>query len=109
MGNNYSSNPEFDELLRKMGQIHDAKRADYTNDDPLGNFQEAKRVGVTPLQGIMVRLGDKYTRACNLVRNQGKRAVKDETLEDTLLDLANYALLALLAYKRQTKEKGGEK
>jgi len=52
-------------------------------------------------QGIMVRLGDKYSRACNLVRNQGKRTVKDETLEDTLLDLANYALLALLAYRRK--------
>jgi len=97
----YSTNPEFDELLRKMGQIHDAKRADYANNDPLGNFREAERVGVTVLQGIMVRLGDKYTRACNLVRQHGERAVKDETLEDTLLDLANYALLALLAYRRE--------
>ena len=100
----YSTNPDFDALLRRMGEIHDAKRADYANNDPLGNFLEAERVGVTPLQGIMVRLGDKYTRACNLVKNNYEHQVKDETLEDTFLDLANYALLALLIYRREKSQ-----
>ena len=95
----YSTNPEFDKLLRKMGEIHDKKRADYTDSNPLGNFYEALRIGITPLQGIMVRIGDKYSRICNIIKNKGKHEVKDETLEDTLLDLANYCLLAILIYK----------
>jgi len=41
MQGKYSTNPEFDELLKRMGQIHDVKRADYANNDPLGNFKEA--------------------------------------------------------------------
>ena len=97
----YSTNPEFDVLLRKMGEIHDKKRKDYTSGDPLGNFYEALRIGITPLQGIMVRIGDKYSRICNIVRNRGKHEVEDETLEDTLLDLANYCLLAILLHKRE--------
>ena len=97
----YSKNPEFDALLKKMGEIHDKKRADYTDGDPLGNFNEAWRVGVTPLQGIMVRIGDKYSRACNIIKNRGKHEVEDETLEDTLLDLANYCLLAILINRKE--------
>ena len=99
----YSTNPEFDALLRKMGEIHDKKRKDYASGDPLGNFCEALRVGVTPLQGIMVRIGDKYSRACNIIKNKGKHEVKDETLEDTLLDSAIYYLLAILIHRREKK------
>lgn len=104
----YSSNPNFDALLRRMGRTHDAKRQDYaSNQDPLGNFREAERLGVTPLQSIMIRLTDKYTRACNLVRRNGSAAVRNESLEDTLLDMANYSLLALLAHKENQGDTPG--
>ena len=104
-GRPYSTNPAFDALLRKAGEIHDAKRTDYaSNQDPLGNFREAERLGVSPLKSIMIRLTDKYTRACNLVRRDGEAKVKDESLQDTLIDLANYSFLAVLARQEERKE-----
>jgi hypothetical protein len=93
----YSTNVAFNAILKRMGEIHDKKRADYaSNDDALGNFREANKLGISTLQSVMIRLTDKYTRACNLTR-KGTAEVKDETLKDTLIDLANYAVLALLA------------
>ncbi len=105
----YSTNPAFDAILKQMGEIHDKKRQDYaSNDDPLGNFREAEKLGISPLQSIMIRLTDKYTRACNLVRKNGNAAVKNESLADTLLDLANYSVLALLAYREKTVDTAEE-
>lgn len=101
-GSIYSTNPQFDAILQKMGQLHDAKRNDYaSNSDPLGNFREAERLGISAYQSIMIRMTDKYTRACNLTRKQGEHSVADESLADTLLDLANYAVLALIALKEE--------
>lgn len=98
----YSTNPAFDGLLKRMGAIHDAKRKDYaSNDNPLGNFDAAGILGISPQLGILVRMTDKFTRACNLVRRRGECYVQDESLEDTLLDLANYALLAILAGRQR--------
>ena len=52
--------PMFYELIDKMKEIHDAKNADYAGDDPLSNFNEAKKFGITAFQGVLVRLSDKY-------------------------------------------------
>lgn len=93
----YSTNSAFDALLRRMGEIHDAKRRDYaSNDNPLGNFDAARLLGIDPTLGILIRMTDKFTRACNLAKN-GRAEVQDESITDTLLDLANYSLLAILS------------
>ena len=42
-----------------------------------------------------IRLEDKLQRVKNLVRNGGA-AVNDESIDDTLLDLANYAIMTLI-------------
>lgn len=42
-----------------------------------------------------IRLGDKYNRFCALTRNGGQQ-VNDESIKDTLFDLANYAIMTLL-------------
>lgn len=42
-----------------------------------------------------IRLEDKLQRVKNLVRN-GSAAVNDESIDDTLLDLANYAIMTLI-------------
>ena len=49
------------------------------------------------LVGVIVRLQDKINRLIN-ISNTNISLVKDETLKDTLLDLHNYAALALLLY-----------
>lgn len=47
---------------------------------------------------VMVRMGDKIDRFINLVEQGGKAACKAEALLDTLIDLSNYALMAIIAH-----------
>ena len=44
--------------------------------------------------GVLVRIEDKIKRALNIQKNQV--TLVDETLRDTLLDLHNYAAMALM-------------
>lgn len=47
--------------------------------------------------GVIVRIGDKISRLSTITKN--KIEVKDESLRDTLLDLHNYAAMALMLYE----------
>ena len=42
-----------------------------------------------------IRLGDKYGRFITLSRS-GSQQIKDESIRDTLLDLANYAIMTVM-------------
>ena len=43
---------------------------------------------------LKIRLGDKFNRISELIKN-GKFKENDESLEDTLLDMAGYSILGL--------------
>lgn len=43
-----------------------------------------------------IRLGDKFNRFKTLSRKLDTQKVSDESLKDTLLDLANYAIMTVL-------------
>lgn len=89
--------PKFYRLLEKMAEIHDQKNQDYaTVKDPLANFKESLRMGIPVDRAILIRISDKFSRMCNLIQKD-KSAVKDESIEDTALDMANYALLFIIA------------
>ena len=45
--------------------------------------------------GVLVRIGDKITRMQNIT-NSGITLVENEKLRDTLIDLHNYAAMAIL-------------
>jgi anti-sigma28 factor (negative regulator of flagellin synthesis) len=83
---------------QKQGlEIIRAKNMDYsTNDDPFKNFRMWGEIG------FAVRMSDKVSRIQQLIQN-GKAEVKDESLEDTLLDLANYSYL-MLAYLKEKRD-----
>lgn len=51
-----------------------------------------------------IRLGDKYNRFCSLIKAEAE--VKDESIRDTLIDLANYAIMTLMELEQ--KEQKGE-
>ena len=90
----------FVAVLKKMAQIHAAKNADYGN-----SFELAAAMLKRPVAEVLLsRMTDKLARACNLVSRNGKAAVKDESLADTLLDLANYAVLAVVALQKGNQE-----
>lgn len=84
-----------EEACRKMMAITRAKNADYTgqSDDPFANFSNSIAIAGVPVeQGFLVRIGDKLARIRSFIQ-KGVLEVKDESVEDTLLDLANYAIL----------------
>lgn len=45
--------------------------------------------------GVIVRMGDKISRLVNIT-NKGINLVKDEKIRDTLIDLHNYAAMAIM-------------
>jgi hypothetical protein len=50
--------------------------------------------------GVLMRIEDKIQRALSITKN-GVNLVNDERLEDTLLDLHNYAAMALMLMKEK--------
>jgi hypothetical protein len=82
----------FETILEQMTAIHLAKNADYGNSYELS----ARLLGRPVVEGLLHRMSDKLARACKLAQGQ-KAQVQGEALTDTLLDLANYAVPAILA------------
>lgn len=82
----------FGDILERMAAIHKAKNSDYGNSYELS----ARLLGRPVVEGLLHRMSDKLARACKLAQGQAAQ-VQDEALTDTLLDLANYAVLAILA------------
>lgn len=85
-----------------------AKNADYAGacKDPFGNFKLVETLNIASVeQGFMTRITDKLSRINSLTKNTAQ--VKDESIQDTLLDLANYSILMdlYLNHNNQTNEK----
>lgn len=79
----------FTELTQKMIELQSKKGQDYGEDND--GLRNLRRRGQT---GVVARMGDKLARLEALV---GKRdPVVEESIEDTLLDLANYCLLLII-------------
>jgi hypothetical protein len=95
----YRLKDKFEQLLEKMKRINRAKRHDYAKkEDVLSNFRICELGGIPAWKGSAVRLSDKFSRLMEFMK-QEKLKVKDEKIEDTLLDLANYALITLILYQ----------
>jgi len=96
-----TSQAYFD-LLDTLRELHVSKSAGYgcpDGTDPLLNIRRgAEFVGIKAWQGAMVRLSDKVTRL-SVFNKTGN--LPHESVEDTLLDLASYSLLALLLYREE--------
>jgi hypothetical protein len=95
--------PRFIELLEEAKRIHIAKNAGYSGvgaTDPWKNFREAERFGITPLKGCLVRMSDKFIRVSNLIQDPEADQV-GEKITDTLIDLANYCLIAVCLYEEE--------
>lgn len=102
---------EFFKLVRKMVEVHEAKDADYSGDASLSNFYVCETYGIPAWLGCLVRIGDKHSRALSLARNWANPSgkVKDESLDDTLLDMAVYAILCVMLRQRASGSKNDDK
>lgn len=54
-----------------------------------------------------IRLGDKYSRFKTLTQKGVEQKVDDESIRDTLIDLANYAIMTILEIDQQTLSSAG--
>jgi len=75
------------EICKTLSETYKAKNADYG--DSFAHLRNRLP------NAILVRLFDKYLRLETLL--QGAEAqVKDESIEDTLLDMANYCIMEVI-------------
>lgn len=82
-----SESGEFRDITNSMIQTYQAKNQDYGN-----SFEKTlDRFG---LVASIIRLSDKMNRIESL--SQKKAKVESESIEDTLLDLANYAIMTVI-------------
>lgn len=85
------------EACDKLVDITSRKNADYTGgsdiDDAFANFRQVSNMGICSVEiGFMTRMSDKISRILSFMK-KGVLLVKDESVEDTLFDLANYCIL----------------
>lgn len=83
----------FQDIVDEMTNIYVDKNHDYG--DSVHDTYE--RYGMT---SFLVRMEDKINRIKTLTEGEAIK-VKDEKIEDTLKDLANYAILAIMEMRRE--------
>lgn len=84
----------FHEILTELADLHDLKQSDYgTAADPFANVRASERFGIPAWVGAVLRGNDKMARLQTFIR---KGVLKNESVEDSLRDLAVYAIIALV-------------
>ena len=80
------SHPMFNTLIDQIKDTHERKNHDYGN-----SF--AKSMDEFGMSAAAIRLTDKLSRFKSLIKSEAQ--VKDESIEDTLLDMATYAIMTV--------------
>lgn len=86
----------LDNLMAEMLEIYKAKNKDY-GDSFSESFEEFGLIAP------VVRMNDKMNRIKSLSK-KGDRQVKDESLRDSLMDLANYALMTVVELDQEVEK-----
>jgi hypothetical protein len=85
----------FDAFVSKQWDIMDSKAKDYANDDRLSNFKRVGSMcGTSPEMAIMHLIATKVARLTELFSG---KTPNNESVEDSILDLANYTILLQMA------------
>ena len=82
----------FDDLIKKMEYVLIKKGEDYASVDKLSNFKLAGRIcGLSPELNCLSLIATKVARL-GVLLNSSKEP-NNESIQDSVLDLANYAIL----------------
>lgn len=93
------AHPEVKETFDRLWSLHAVKDADYAGQEgPLSNFRQCERFGVPAWKGALVRMSDKWSRLVSVMEKGGPN-VKAESIDDTLDDLAVYAVIVRVLRK----------
>jgi len=102
----HPNSARFHELVKEIADLHDRKQQDYgAGDDPFANVRASKDWGVPSWVGAMIRLNDKVQRLKSFAR---KGALANESAEDSMRDIAVYALIALVLYEQESLLRAAE-
>lgn len=81
------------------------KNQDYaTEASPFKNFEFSKLVGISVPRAILLRVVDKIARLENLI-DKDSMSVKDESLQDTLIDIVNYMAIMKVYFDDKKQKK----
>lgn len=81
--------PQYaEEIIEEIAKLHDKKNNDYGG----AYYEMLKECGTAAGSGIIY---NKSRRLANLIKDKTEQMVNDESIEDTLLDLASYAIMTL--------------
>lgn len=83
----------FKKITEKMYEVYKAKNADYGDSFNITRNEYPN--------AILIRLQDKFLRLKQLYRNNFEANVQNESVKDTLMDMANYCILELIAITEQ--------
>ena len=85
----------YNEILEELRKTYEAKNADYGDSvgDTYNKFGDVS---------FLTRITDKYNRILSLADRGECGQVKDEGLNDTILDMANYCILWVI--EREAKK-----
>ena len=99
--NKQEQEKHFNEMTEKMRNIMLSKGDDYANTDRLSNFKLAG--GVSGLNAELNCLSLIATKVARLgVLLNSKNEPNNESIQDSVLDLANYALLLSMILSEKT-------
>lgn len=81
-----------EQICKELNRLYKRKNSDYGDSFHISFVEEGMAMA-------RIRLGDKLNRFKTLSR-QGTRLVEDESIRDTLIDLANYAVMTVAEMDR---------
>lgn len=81
------------QICDELNALYEKKNHDYGDSFHISFVEEGMAMA-------RIRLGDKLNRFKTLSRNT-KQEVNDESIRDTLIDLANYAIMTILEMENE--------
>ena len=83
------------EITQYLNQLYDSKGQDYG--DSFGETYQ--KLGII---SAITRISDKYNRLVSLAtKPEEERKIKDESIKDTFLDLANYCIMTVIEMENE--------
>ena len=76
-------------ICEELNALYEQKNRDYGDSFHLSYLEEGMAMA-------RIRLGDKLNRFKQLTRQPAGQQVNDESVRDTLIDLANYAIMTVM-------------
>ncbi|MHA1754293.1 MAG: hypothetical protein ACTSYR_02120 [Candidatus Odinarchaeia archaeon] len=104
---NFKGHPDYPKVLLELLEVHSKKSNDYANEkNPFSNIELCEKVNFPAWKGVIIRLGDKYSRLLNALAG---KLFHYEGVKDAFIDLSAYGIIGLIEYEKNTKNKKKKK